>query len=90
MGKDKTDPPSKYERILRNVGEMLTQGHFSPKDINDNFSKEVFRKYLEELDADKNILMQQDVQLLKRHETRIDDEIKGAPVEFFCRNRKTL
>ncbi len=83
MGKDKTAPPSKYEKILRNVGEMLMQGHFSPKDINDNFSKEVFRKYLEELDPDKNILMQQDIQILKRHETRIDDEIKGAPVEFF-------
>ncbi|MCU7552172.1 carboxy terminal-processing peptidase [Chitinophagaceae bacterium LB-8] len=83
MGKDKKDPPSKYERILRNVGEMLTQGHFSPKDINDNFSKEVFKKYLEELDPEKNILMQQDIQILKRHETRIDDEIKGAPVEFF-------
>lgn len=88
MGKDKTDPPSKYERILRNVGEMLTQGHFSPKDINDNFSKEVFRKYLEELDSDKNILMQQDVQILKRHETRVDDEIKGAPVEFFVETGK--
>jgi carboxyl-terminal processing protease len=88
MGKDKTDPPSKYERILRNVGEMLTQGHFSPKDINDNFSKEVFRKYLEELDPDKNILMQQDIQILKRHENRIDDEIKGAPVEFFVETGK--
>jgi len=59
------------------------QGHFSPKEINDEFSKKVFKKYLEELDPEKNFLTQQDIQLLKRHETRIDDEIKGANIEFF-------
>ena len=77
------EPPSKYERILQSVGEMLRQGHFSPKDVNDDFSKVVFKKYLEDLDPDKNILMQQDINALKKHEARIDDEIKGAPVEFF-------
>jgi carboxyl-terminal processing protease len=79
----KAEPPTKYERILQSVGEMLKQGHYSPKDINDNFSKIVFKKFLEELDPEKNILMQEDFVALKRHETRVDDEIKGAPVEFF-------
>ena len=79
----KAAPPSKYERILQSIGEMLKQGHYSPKDINDDFSKIVFRKFLEELDPDKNILMQEDLVALKKHETRVDDEIKGAPVEFF-------
>ena len=79
----KAAPPSKYERILQSIGEMLKQGHYSPKDINDDFSKVVFGKFLEELDPDKNILMKEDLIALKRHETRVDDEIKGAPVEFF-------
>jgi len=79
----KSGPPSKYERILQSVGEMLKQGHYSPKDINDNFSKIVYRKFLEDLDPDRNILLQEDLVSLKRHETRVDDEIKGAPVEFF-------
>ena len=46
MGTSNAVPPSKYERILRSVGEMLTQGHFSPKDINDQFSRKVFKKLL--------------------------------------------
>ena len=79
----KAEPPTKYERILQSVGEMLKQGHYSPKDINDNFSKIVFKKFLEDLDPEKNILMREDFVALKRHETRVDDEIKGAPVEFF-------
>src|SRR5688500_9910691 len=79
----KSAPPTKYERILQNIGEILKQGHYSPKDINDEFSKTVFKKFLEDLDPDRSILMQQDIVALKRHETRVDDEIKGAPVEFF-------
>jgi carboxyl-terminal processing protease len=78
----KAAPPTKYERILQIVGEMLKEGHYSPKEINDDFSKTVFHKFLEELDPEKNLLMKEDLAALKRHETRVDDEIKGAPVEF--------
>ncbi len=75
-------PPTKYEKILRNVGEMLTQIHYSPKDINDKFSKEVFKKFLDAVDPSKNILLQSDISDLKKYENRIDDEILGAPVQF--------
>ncbi len=77
------NPPSRYERIMKNVSEMLTQGHYSPKDINDEFSKKVFIKYIEQLDSDKNILLKSDIELLRKHETLVDDELKGAPVQFF-------
>ena len=83
LGKS-SDPPSKYEKILRNVGQMLKEAHYSPKDINDEFSKKIFTKYLNDLDPDKNIFVQADYDALKKYETKIDDEIKGdAPVEFF-------
>ncbi|HET7000108.1 MAG TPA: hypothetical protein VFI33_02310, partial [Puia sp.] len=39
----KPNPPSKYERILRNVSELLEEIHYSPKNIDDQFSKEVFK-----------------------------------------------
>ena len=32
-------PPTKYEQILKLVGEMLSQAHFNPQDINDAVSK---------------------------------------------------
>ena len=83
LGTGPAAPPSKYERILQSVGEMLRQGHYSPKDVNDEFSKKVFNAYFAELDPDKTIFLKEDMAALKRYETRIDDEIKGAPVEFF-------
>ena len=62
---------------------MLSEGHYSPKDINDEFSKKVFASYFEELDPDKNIFLKEDIVALSKYSTKIDDEIKGAPVEFF-------
>jgi len=82
MGKGNNIPPGNYEKIMKLVGEMLSHGHYSPQDINDAFSKKVFKKYITELDADKTIFLQSDIEALKKFETKIDDEIKGAPVEF--------
>lgn len=83
MGTSNSNPPSKYEKILQIVGEILAQGHYSPKEINDEFSKKVYTKYFEELDSDKNIFLKEDLATLNSFSTKIDDEIKGAPVQFF-------
>ena len=83
-------PPSKYEKILKLVGEMLTQAHYSPQELNDAFSKKIFKKFLTDLDQEKNFYLQGDIDLLKKYDTRIDDEIKGAPVEFFLAAGKTF
>ena len=91
MGKSNTTPPGKYEKILQIVGEYLKQGHFSPKDMNDDFSKKVYDRYFEELDPDKDIFLQSDLTALNQYSTKIDDEIKGdAPVQFFLEAGKVF
>jgi len=79
-----SNPPTKYERILLNVGTMLEQIHYSPKAIDDKFSKEVFDKYMADIDAEKNVFLQSDVDALNaKYGTTIDDEILGtAHVQF--------
>jgi carboxyl-terminal processing protease len=82
-GRANPNPPSKYEDILRLVGKMLNEAHYSPQSINDAFSKKVFTKFLGDLDPEKNIFTQSDIDGLKKYENKIDDELKGSPVEFF-------
>ena len=77
------NPRTKYARVLRNVGILLEEGHYSPKKIDDAFSKDVFKKFIEELDGEKNVLLQSDIEKLRKFESRIDDEIHGAPIESF-------
>ena len=75
-------PPTKYEKILHHVGEMLSQIHYSPKKINDDFSKTIFKKFLKETDEQKNIFLVSDIDQLRKYETKLDDELLGGPVEF--------
>lgn len=77
------DPPDKYQKIFQEVTELLEEAHFSPRKIDDAFSRAIFRKYLEALDEDRNIFLASDIRELKRFETQIDEELHGAPVQFF-------
>ena len=83
QGKTNNLPPGKYEKILQIVGAYLTQGHYEPKEFNDDFSRKIFNKYFEDLDPEKNIFLQSDVKSLEKYATSIDEEVKGAPVTFF-------
>ena len=83
QGRNEDNPKSKNEKILRSVGMLLEQGHFSPKKIDDNFSKTVLTRFVSDLDDDKTIFLQADIDSFKRFETRIDDEIHGSPLESF-------
>ncbi len=70
------------QRLLSAVGSILEDLHYSPKNINDAFSKQVFKKYLDELDGDKSMFLLSDISGFKKYETTLDDEIHGAPIEF--------
>lgn len=77
------NPPDKYQKIFQEVAEILEDAHYSPRKIDDAFSRDIFSKYLSELDGDKNVFLQSDINELRRFEARIDDELHGAPIEFF-------
>ncbi len=77
------NPKSRYAKILRNVGILLEEAHFSPKKIDDSFSRDVLKKFLKDLDDNKNIFIQSDIDNFKKFENRVDDEIHGSTVESF-------
>ncbi|GEP96520.1 carboxy terminal-processing peptidase [Chitinophaga cymbidii] len=79
----KEDPPGRYEAIITLVGQILKEGHYQPKTIDDAFSKQVFKKYLRSLDGEKKFFLKSDIDALKPLETHVDDELNGAPLEVF-------
>src|SRR5471030_2608349 len=80
---DHDNPKLKYAKVLRNVGALLEQGHYSPKKIDDAFSKLVLKKFEETMDDDRNIFLQSDIDGFKKYENKIDDEIHGGDIESF-------
>ena len=83
QGLNEDIPKSKYEKILRNVGLLLEEGHYSPKIINDSFSALVFRAFIKDLDEDKSIFLKADIDSFQKYIGKIDDEIHGSPLESF-------
>ena len=77
------NPKARHAKILRNVGILLEEGHFRPHKIDDAFSKEVFTKFLKDLDGDKNYFIQADIDAFNKYGNKIDDEIHGSPLESF-------
>lgn len=83
-GSNNSDDPAlaQKKKLLSAVGILLEKQHYSPKLINDDFSKQVFTKFLDELDGEKNFFLQTDIAGLKKYETTIDDEIHGGDIKF--------
>ncbi|HNP54422.1 MAG TPA: tail-specific protease, partial [Ferruginibacter sp.] len=81
---ENTDNPKvRFAKILKNVGILLEEGHFSPKKVDDLYSREVMKKFIGDLDDEKDIFLQSDIDGFKKYENRIDDEIHGADIESF-------
>jgi len=74
--------PSQRQKLLATVGVLLESQHYSPKAIDDAFSKKLFTAYLKALDPEKTLFLQSDIAGFKKFENSLDDEINGAPIAF--------
>ena len=75
--------PEKDKLLIEVVTYVLQRGHFSPKDINDSFSKQVFENYIDGIDGQHRFFLQSDINNFKRYENDLDDQIKAADISFF-------
>ncbi|MCX2453646.1 carboxy terminal-processing peptidase [Pedobacter sp. PLR] len=77
------DIESLQKKTIEAVVRNLKQKHVRPKAIDDNFSKIIWRRYLEGLDPNKSILLLSDLNALKKYELSIDDELNAGTTDFF-------
>ena len=61
----------------------MERGHFNPKKIDDSFSVNVFRNYINDIDGQHRFFLQSDINNFKRYQKEIDDQIKSSEISFF-------
>lgn len=76
-------PGTKEQIQLATMMEGLRQYHFMPKEVNDDFSAQVYSEYLDRLDSGKRFFTQSDVETLNAFKLDIDDQINRRSFEFF-------
>ena len=79
----KNEDPNKDKLLLEIISYVLERGHYSPKAINDTFSKEVYEDYLNNLDGQHRFFLQSDINSFEAYKYQIDDQLKNAELSFF-------
>ncbi len=80
---NQTDKDQAIDQILM---QSLKTMHYSPKEINDDFSQKVFKLYIQRLDFNKKFLIQSDIDELKKMDRSIDEDITAGTFTFFDRS----
>jgi carboxyl-terminal processing protease len=86
----KPSPVEKEAVLMQALLNGLTSLHFNPQKINDDFSKKVYKLYLDRLDGGRRFLTQPDVNQLVGYETKIDDAVNAGDFEFFNKSIQLL
>ena len=71
------DDPNKDKLLLELISYVLGQWHYSPSEINDQFSEKVFDDVVNSLDPLKRYFYQSDIKDFERYRMDIDDQIKS-------------
>ena len=77
------DDPDKDKLLIQLISYVLEQGHFDPKEVNDDFSENVYEDYLTQLDPFKRYFYQSDIDDFEAYKTQIDDQLKSYDITFF-------
>ncbi|TBL54835.1 carboxy terminal-processing peptidase [Obesumbacterium proteus] len=70
-----------HATVSERVTSRFTRSHYRQFDLNDDFSKKIFARYLNMLDYNHNVLLASDVAQFKDRETALDDELKTGQLD---------
>ncbi len=73
----------KDKLLLDLITYVLAKGHYEPKDIDDDFSVNVFEDFIEILDPTKRYFIEEDIKEFEQHKFQIDDQIQNTEIDFF-------
>ena len=80
----KFDADSDKDRVLIELMMyVLERGHFDLREVNDEFSENVFEDFIQALDPLKRHFLQEDIDDFEAYRFEIDDQIKNQEFEFF-------
>jgi carboxyl-terminal processing protease len=80
----KFDTDKKKDKVLIElITYVLNEYHFNKADIDNKFSKNVYDKYIKEVDPLHRNFYQKDIDEFREYRKEIDDQINNKKLEFF-------
>ncbi|WP_418512296.1 carboxy terminal-processing peptidase [Corallibacter sp.] len=75
--------PDKDKLLVQVITYVLERGHFDPKDLNDDFSEQVYSHYLDQIDPLKRYFYKSDIEEFEKYKNQLDDQLKVYDISFF-------
>lgn len=78
-----SNDPEKDKLLIELLTFVLEKGHYSPATMDDEFSKGVYKDYIEALDPSKRFFLQSDIDEFSKYELELDYQILNKDLTFF-------
>ncbi|CAM2868459.1 carboxyl-terminal processing protease [Flavobacterium succinicans] len=77
------DDPEKDRLLLELLTFVIEKGHYDPATMDDEFSKGIYKDYIQALDPSKRFFLQSDIDEFAKYELDLDDQINNKELTFF-------
>lgn len=70
-----------HAKVVKRVSDLYSRSHYKFIPLDDGLSQKVFERYIEQLDYNKQIFLQSDIDELKVHQFSFDDSLKSGLID---------
>ncbi len=90
-GDEGTAPSTERKSLIINtVMRAIKDGHYSPRAVDDSLSYGIYHRMLNQLDYERKLFTQKEVNQLKQYEFDIDDELNRGETTFYDKLNATF
>ncbi|MFT6347513.1 MAG: carboxyl-terminal processing protease [Psychromonas sp.] len=72
---------AQHAKVTKRVSDLFSRSHYKYIPLNDALSQQVFERYIKQLDYNKQIFMQGDIDGLKKYQFSLDDNLKTGQLK---------
>lgn len=69
--------------LLEIISYVIEKGHYDPKEMDDEFSENVFNSFIDAIDGQQRFFLKTDLNNFKRYKYEIDDQLRSSNIDFF-------
>ncbi len=78
---DAPGPTAEHQQASKVILRLMERYHYSPVSVDDELSEQLFDRYLESLDPQKNFLLTSDVDEFNAYRQSLDDSIRNGELD---------
>ncbi len=73
----------KDKLLIEIISYVIKRGHFDPKNIDNEFSENMFKEFIENMDGQHRFFLSSDIGNFKKYKYDLDDQIINSKTTFF-------